>query len=206
MNLIISPHADDAILGCHSFVKGSAICFMAIDESYLPKDPKHRIDNVLQKSEIETAYKSAARLDTISKTFVNYLSYFKYNMIMAIESKINALKPDTVLIPFPSYNQDHQTVYESCMVALRPHDKNHFVKNVLLYEVYDYTNWGENQMDMNYFKKVDIDQKIKDYKMMRSQVRSYRSPEDLKRWAESVGKKCKMKHAEGFKVLRCIGC
>jgi len=132
----------------------------------------------------------------------NKMYLFKMDLITAIENQINHWKPDIILIPNPSYNQDHQTVYEACMVALRPHDINYFVPKVLMYEVYDYTNWGENQMIMNFFQEVDVGEKIKAYKKMKDKVRSYRSPKDLKRWAETIGKKCNMEYAEGFKCLR----
>ena len=42
--------------------------------------------------------------------------------IAYIESAINTFRPDIVFIPNPSYNQDHQAVYDASIIALRPHD------------------------------------------------------------------------------------
>lgn len=201
--LIISPHADDALLGAFSFLRDGNIVIIAANEKNCPKDKTHRIDFERKAKEINKVYD----INTIPAELwwtveVNKVYDRKYEIIKKIEEKINHMRPNTLLIPHPSYNQDHQTVYEACIIALRPHDINHFVPKVLVYEVYDYTNWGENQMEMNYFKKVDIKAKIKAYEKMKSQVRSYRSPDDLKRWAETVGRKCNLKYAEGFNILR----
>jgi len=182
--------------------KENYIIIISTNEEECPEDKKHRPSKDVIKRELMDAYDSLTPTDMGGKKKVNRYYEHKYDIIKFIEDVIEKTKPNTILIPNPSYNQDHQTVYEACMVALRPHDINHYVPIVLMYEVYDYTNWGENQMEMNYFKEVDIKAKIRAYRKMKSQVRSYRSPTDLKRWAETVGKKCKLKYAEGFRVLR----
>jgi len=200
--LVISPHADDEVLGAFSFLKESFILYVAVDESGLyVKRPK--IEKRVREVDKVTEFIKSYRITYLNYR-VNELYEIKHHLIHWIEEHINDIKPDTVLIPFPSFNQDHQTVYEACMVALRQHDKNHFVKKVLMYDVYDYTKWGERQMEMNYFRKVDIKKKLKAYSLYRSQVRSYRSPKDLKRWAEEIGRRCNLKYSEGFKILRWI--
>jgi len=198
--LIISPHADDCLLGAYSFMKKGNILVCSIDEGVCPEDRKHRLK--IDEKVIETS-KSIGEFSFIKDTYVNELYLEKYWLVRHIEAAINKDKPDVILIPHPSYNQDHQVVFDSCMIALRPHDTNHFVPKVIVYNPYDYTNWGR-QMNMNYFREVDINKKLAAYKKMRSQVRPYRSPEDLKRWAECVGKMCKVKYAEGFKVIRWL--
>lgn len=198
--LIISPHADDVLFGAFSFLKESEVLICSMDESRCPKD-KHRLD--IEKKIAETT-KAIGQFDYIDDIPVNELYIEKYWLIQKIEEKANKSKPTIVLIPHPSYNQDHQAVYDACMVALRPHDKNHFVNKVLVYDVYDYTKWGTNQMVMNYFKEVDIKAKLKAYKSMKSQVRSYRTPAQLKAWAKAIGEKCNLKYAEGFKLIRGV--
>jgi len=200
--LIISPHLDDFLFGAFSFLKESKVYLTSINESMLYVDRPKRED-IEKELEIIRQFCGIKSI-RVGDILVNEYFTEKHWLINSIESCIDAYRPELILIPHPSYNQDHQTVYEACMVALRPHDKNHWVPKVLMYDVYDYTNWGENQMKMNYFKPVDIKAKIKAYKKMKSQVRSYRSPEDLKRWAETIGKKCKLKYAEGFRCIRWI--
>lgn len=203
--LIISPHSDDALFGCFSFLKGSHVVVCGIDESECPEDEKHRLS--LESKKAET-HKLMCEVEAnnwmVISSKVNLFYTSKYVLIKAIEDKINRIKPSLILIPHPSFNQDHQTIYEACMVALRPHDQNHFVPKVLMYDVYDYTKWGENQMPMNYFKYVDIESKLKAYKTIKSQIRSYRSPEKLRQWASNLGERCNLKYAEGFKILRWV--
>lgn len=201
--LIISPHSDDEIFGAFSFLKkGNKTGIISINEEKL--DCK-RPTMTERLNEIGSVAKFTGGAYNVGYQFyVNHFHLHKANIITFIEKGINDIKPDTILIPHPSYNQDHQTIYEACIVALRPHDKNHFVKKVLVYEVFDYTKWGENQMSMNYFKEVDIKAKLKAYKLMKSQVRSYRSPEQLKAWAKSIGERCNLKYAEGFNLIRDV--
>jgi len=195
------------LLGAFSFMSETdSIITIALDESMCPEDKKHRITLENKIEELNNVYELLG-LELSNKRdvggIVNQLHLQKYEVIKSIEDRINENKPDIILIPHPSYNQDHQTVHEACMVALRPHDKNHFVKKVLMYECPQSYIWGE-PLTPNYFKEVDIKKKIKAYKLYKSQVRSYRSPELLKRMAEHRGKQANLKYAEGFKVVRWV--
>jgi len=201
--LVMSPHADDEVIGAFSFLnKNNIVEVISVNENKVcGKRPKmerriKEIDNL--STHLKVLYRIGVVFD------VNHYHHNINNIVNSIEEEINKFKPDTVLIPFPSFNQDHKTVYEACIIALRQHDKNHFVKKVLMYDVYDYTKWGEKQMEMNYFREVDIKKKVKAYALYRSQVRSYRSPKDLKRWAEEIGRRCNLKFAEGFRIIRFV--
>ena len=127
-------------------------------------------------------------------------------MIGAFEEAINRLKPDEIYIPNPSYNQDHRTVYNAAMVALRPHDLNHFVKKVLIYEEPQVYLWNNTSREFkpNYFVPININKKIKAYKMMASQVRTFRSPEMLKAMALLRGGQGNCKYAEGSQIIRWV--
>lgn len=202
--LIISPHLDDEVYGCFSMLRNSHIYYVGSDESDCPKDPKHRIGKSGREKEAEEVNKLVgSESHYISRGRVNNYAKDKYSIIKDIEDEINEYKPDMILIPYPSYNQDHKTVYEACMIALRPHDKNHFVKKVLVYDGYDYTKWGE-QMEMNYFRSVDIGAKLQGCRLYESQIRKYRHPDYIMKWADMVGQKCNLSFAEGFKVLRWV--
>ena len=54
------------------------------------------------------------------------------------------------------------------------------------------------------FIPIDIDKKIKAYKLMESQVRTFRSPEMLKSMAILRGGQSNTEYAEGFETLRWI--
>ena len=122
------------------------------------------------------------------------------------EKVINEYKPDQIFLPNPSYNQDHKTVYDAAMVALRPHDLNYFVKKVLIYEQPQVYLWNNTSREFkpNYYVPIDINKKIKAYKLMASQVRTFRSPEMLKSMALLRGAQGNLKYAEGFEIVRWV--
>ena len=131
--------------------------------------------------------------------------YIISDLIPAIEHMINEIKPDEIYIPIPSYNQDHRTVYEASLTALRPHDLNFFVKKVLIYEqVQDLWNYNYHEFKSNYFKTIDIEDKINTYKLMKSQIRQFRSPDMIKSLASIRGIQSNMQYAESFEIIRWI--
>ena len=139
----------------------------------------------------------------IGKNTVN--NYKKEEIINEITLIINETKPYEIFIPNPSYNQDHQETYHACLVALRPHDRNHLVNNVFIYEVDQYLLWGLNNFNPVYFEKINIDIKIKAYKLHNSQVRDMRPPELLEKVSFQRGLSSGFDYAEGFGLLRMVG-
>lgn len=199
--LIISPHVDDDVLGCGGILDENCfVLYCGLDETGIPDRPseQERVNEIhLVMSITHHNYK-------ILDNPVNH--YNEQKLIGQIENQINLLKPDEVYVCPPSYNQDHKAVYSASMVALRPHDRNHFVKRVLLYEqpqVYFWNTTGR-EFKANYFVPIDIDKKIKVYKTMKSQVRSFRSPEHLKANAKLRGGQSNCEHAEAFEIIRWV--
>jgi len=130
-------------------------------------------------------------------------------LIDQLSDTINRIKPEKVFIPYPSYNQDHQAVYKAALIALRPHDINFFVKKVLVYEqphvfLWDYSYDKDSNFKPNYFASIDIEKKIHAYKCIKSQVRSFRSPEFVKDLASVRGKQAQCDFAEAYEVLRWV--
>ena len=197
--LIIAPHADDDVLGCGGILDDTChIIYCGLDESGIPDRPSKdsRMEEIYSVQDITN------HTFDILDNLVN--RYSKYELIRQIEKIINSDKPDEVYVCHPSYNQDHRAVYDATMVALRPHDKNHFVKRVLLYEqpqVYFWNTTGR-EFNANYFVKIDIEKKIKVYETMKSQVRSFRSPEHLKANAKLRGGQSNCEYAEAFEIIR----
>ena len=207
-DLILSPHADDEVLGCGGILgKDSFVYYCGLDESLLPggilKDKKNRIDWNKRLLEIKDVGNYLGfSWDWDINSMVNH--YQEQDFIKVFEDLINELKPERVFIPFPSYNQDHREIYNAARIALRPHDKNHFVKKVLVYEQPHVVLWGPEAYKVNYFIPIDIDRKLKAYSLHKSQVRKMRSPELIKSIAEIRGTQSNNKYAEGFIVERWV--
>lgn len=203
-DLVISPHADDEVYGCGGILnKKSFVYYCGMDESLIAPDPTHRIPLKNRQNEVK---KAAAILGFQWEcNYQTKVLHFKENeLIPCIEKIINRIKPEKVFIPFPSYNQDHRTVYQACRVALRPHDKNFFVKKVLVYEQDQSIIWDADPLKPNYFVPIDIRRKLKAYKAYASQMRSMRPADFIRAMARVRGTQSNCLYAEGFRIERWI--
>lgn len=197
--VIISPHCDDEVLGCGGILnnrKGNTFVY------YLGVDVFHVVKREIRVNEVESVARLLGFDFEIGSNVVNF--YQREVLINQITDLINEIKPEEIFIPNPAYNQDHKEVYDACIIALRPHDLNHFIPNVYVYEVDQYLLWGKNEFEPNYFEKIDIDKKIEAYKLHKSQVRNFRPPELIKSYAYIRGLSSKLDYAEGFRILRQV--
>jgi len=129
--LIIAPHVDDEILGCGGILDDS--CFVV--HCGLAENQNHGGKHYSKDVRLQEWMTVQAITGCTSVLLPHPVNNFKCSdMIFDLEKTINDRKPDIVFIPSPSYNQDHQEVYRAAVIALRPHDMNHFVKRVVMYE------------------------------------------------------------------------
>ena len=199
--LIIAPHVDDDVLGCGGIMDSdSFVIYCGLDESGIPDRP----DTDIRLDEINKVIGITNHKFEILNNLVN--RYNEYDLINDFERVINNYKPKEVYLPHPSYNQDHRAVYNAALVALRPHDRNHFVNKVLIYEQPHMFFWDNGGIDFkaNYFVPINIEKKIKVYKYMESQVRSFRDPKHVKSMAKLRGGQSNCDYAEAFQVLRWV--
>lgn len=201
--VIISPHCDDEVLGCGGILdnrkeKNSTFVY------YLGVDLFHIVKRETRLEEVSSVASFLGFDFVVGRNIVN--NYKKQLIINEITDVINDLKPEEVFIPDDTaYNQDHREVYNACLVALRPHDLNHFVPNVYVFEVDQYLLWGDSTFKPNYFEAISVENKVAAYKLYNSQVRVYRPPELIEKYAYIRGLSCKEKYAEAFKILRAVG-
>ena len=199
--LVISPHIDDEILGPGGILdKNAHVVYCGYNESHIPNRPS-------SDKRLKEAKKVSNYLGHSFQLLDNHINNYSItNLIGDIENIINNIKPDEIYIPNPSYNQDHKVVYDAAMVATRPHDRNWFVKKILLYEQPQVVLWNNTGREFrpSYYVPIDIERKIQAYKLMESQVRSFRSPELLKSMAHLRGQQSNYKYAEAFEILRWI--
>ena len=73
-----------------------------------------------------------------------------------------------------------------------------------IYIPYPSYNQDHRKFNPNYFIPIDIDKKIQAYKLMQTQVRSFRSPETLKSMAQLRGQQSNCDYAEAFQTIRWI--
>ena len=204
--LVISPHIDDEVLGCGGILdKDTFVLYCGVENRYVNGDMS--ISVVTRINELKKVSKF---LNFDFKLLDNKVNNFQLkDLIGEFEEVISRLKPQQIYIPYPSYNQDHRIVYEASLIATRPHDINFFVKKVLVYEqphvfFWDKTHNINSGLVPNYFIPIDINKKIKAYELMKTQVRSFRSSENLKSMANLRGTQSNNEYAEAFQILRWV--
>lgn len=195
--LIMSPHIDDEVLGCFSFL--TADCFVL----HFGAEDRPYVSRLERIQELEQASALLGFQWQVLEHPVN--RYQMQDLIDVMEQTINRLKPQTVLIPEASYNQDHRAVYDAALVATRPHDSNWFVPNVLIFEQADSVVWPHSAPpEPTYFREIQIEQKLAAYALYASQVRGHRSPQTLQAQASLRGAQICKPYAEAFRVKRMV--
>ena len=203
--LILSPHTDDAELGC-----GGAIAKF-IEE-------KHKILWIVFSTAEESLPKGSPK-DTLKKEFLkvvknlglnekNYkihnfkVRHLQENRQDVLEELIKVrdeFKPELVIIPsLNDYHQDHQVVANEAVRAFKTN------ASIIGYEL----PWNHVSFDTNLFIKLDekhMNKKfelIKNYKTQFEEGRKYFSKEYVFGLAKVRGIQCNSDYAEAFEIIR----
>lgn len=200
--LVIAPHIDDEVLGCGGILDARFHVHYCGVEEFRIIDRASRLAEAKACSDFLGFTYSVDLANTVN-------SYDVSQLIGPFEELLHEVRPTTVFLPYPSYNQDHRAVADAMLTALRHHDVNPFVRNVLLYEDIQVTSWPYREdlihgvaVQPNCFAPIDIQRKIEAYRLHASQVRAMRSPELLTTLAKWRGFQSGYDYAEGFYAVR----
>lgn len=200
--LVISPHVDDEVLGCGGVLDARFHVHYCGVEVFRIVSGEARLDEARACARFLGFSWSIGAGNEVNR-------YRQENLIGQFEALINEHQPRTLFLPYPSYNQDHRAVLDAALVATRPHDVNHNVHNLLLYEQVHVSTWPHRDnlvrgltFHPNYYVPVDIDRKIEAYRLHASQVRGMRSPESVTTLARWRGHQSGFSFAEGFQIIR----
>ena len=210
--LVISPHADDEVLGCggyllHESKKGAEIHIAIVTIGGTDKLQKYdvRVKEFLSVCNVLNArgycfYENKdAELDSVSHK----------DLTTKIDDLINKIKPDELFIPFKSRHQDHIIVYDCAMASIRLRI-GYNPKFVALYEYPFITGDLQNIVrGGNMFHDITdvINEKIDLFKYYRSQVKQSPSPLNaggIKALANYRGLSIGVEYAEMFYVQKMI--
>jgi LmbE family N-acetylglucosaminyl deacetylase len=197
MKLVIAPHVDDEVIGCGGILdRDTFVYFCGLQKNHiLPAN-----ERMLELGNVADFFGFSFTINDKSK--VNH--YDMHDFINPIEELINNMQPDRIYIPYTSYNQDHQAIYNAAMVALRPQDTNFFVKKVLVYEGIGAFQWYKPDYEVNHFVEISIQAKLKGYSFHASQVRGHRSFEHVEALARLRGSQIGVDFAEAYMVKRWV--
>ena len=218
--LILSPHADDEILGCGGFISKYSKQNYHINVLILTNANKGAPEiyppELIKKVRKEA--KSANNLVGTKTLFfenlpaINLNNYPFYKITDIIDKYIADLNPEVVLIPSANdIHDDHKIIFKAAKVSLRPNKKKN-LKKVLSYEVLSETEWNEDgkSFNPNYFvclEKSDINKKVKAFLKYKSQVKKFphpRSKEGIINLSRVRGSQAFTEYAEAFKVEKIL--
>lgn len=214
--LILSPHADDEILGCGGFIskyskKNYNINVLVLTNANIGAPEIYSQKKIKQiRNEAEIANKIIGTKKIFFENFpaLNLKSFPLYKIANMINKYISKINPEIVLLPSNyDINDDHKIIFNAAKVALRPNKKRN-IKKILSYEVLSETEWNEDEKSFNpnYFvnlKKSDIDRKVRAFYKYKSQVKTYPHPRSKKAivcLSKVRGSQAFMNFAEAFKV------
>ena len=218
--LIISPHADDEILGCGGFISKYSKQNYHINVLILTNANKG-VPEIYSPEEIKIIRREANianKLIGTKKIFfenlpaVNLNNYPIYKITNIIDKYLKEVNPEIVLIPSTNdIHDDHKIVFKAAKVSMRPNRKRN-IKKILSYEVVSETEWNEEgkSFNPNYFvslKKSDINKKVKAFLKYKSQVKKFphpRSKEGIINLSRVRGSQAFEEYAEAFKVEKIL--
>ncbi|URQ62280.1 PIG-L family deacetylase [Pantoea alhagi] len=152
--LIISPHADDAELGCGGSIARAIDAGIEVHiavvilkgethlrgQRYVPASQRHQ--------ELAAAMNSAGAHYSVLN-FVNEGECFdlasssQSACVQQLDTLIEEIQPELLLMPVPSFHQEHQWVYNCCVAATRPTKNQRSLRLIAAYE-YPAAGWGNS--------------------------------------------------------------
>ena len=147
--MVISPHADDAELGCGGYMHRTAEAGGAVLNVVVAVGDVH----FAHLGRVVTRAERIAELDRSMQVLgaerrVLFTEHDRYldtmplaDLVTTIEVTISGFQPTEVLLPLPSSHQDHEATFRACVAACRPSSLARCVQLIAAYE-YSATSWG----------------------------------------------------------------
>lgn len=219
--LVIAAHPDDEVLGVGGTVarltSQSVECHLLIvtdGSSSQYRDSDH-LQEIIDAKKVET--RNCAKLLGFKSVHYGELPDMKLDKTphivinQVIEKVIDEVRPDIVFTHFwGDVNRDHQEVYKSTLVAVRP-VIGQVVRELYCYRVPSSTEWTPNKGDTMFMPNVFVDitenaeQKYKAFACYATELREYPHPRSVKYLREmdkAAGLSVGMLAAEEFMLLR----
>lgn len=218
--LILSPHADDEVLGCGGIIskyskEGHEINVLILTnankgapEIYSEKE----INQIRKEAKLANDLIGTKRLLFENLPALSLNQYPLYKISNVINKYISKIQPEVIFIPSGNdIHEDHKIIFRAAKVSMRINKKSN-LKKILSYEVLSETEWNEDEKSFspNYFVKLnksDIKNKIQAFLKYKSQVKKFphpRSKEGIINLSKVRGSQVFMKYAEAFKVEKIL--
>ena len=160
--LIIAPHPDDEILGLGGTIKklsdnGHEVTVLIV-AGHLPPIYSEEVF-IEHKNQALAAHKIGGVKESIFLEIPATL--VKDQTVADLNGKIfkvlKTTKPNVVFMPFPDRHIDHQVIFESSMVAIRPVYEGKIIDIAASYEVLSETHWNAPAIEPAFNPNITID-------------------------------------------------
>jgi N-acetylglucosamine malate deacetylase 1 len=215
--LVVVPHADDEALGAGGLISrlsgaGKQVTVVIAATGDIDFEFKGRVDRARRRAEAEASLKVLGVSDwTILFEGMDSLldTLPRRDLITRLDGLINERRPTAFLAPYPSHHQDHKTVYEACMAALRPRTVkgDGDVRFAAMYEYPYFDAWNHETIRGGKITLAmtedDLNVKIAALKCHKSQLDPIFINTDVVRlWARYRGSEIGAPCGESFYLLR----
>ncbi len=209
--LVISPHADDEVLGCGGYLASQRdmgseihIAYATIGNSEKSPGEQERIQEAARVCErLHASHQILienhdGELDMVPMRF----------FVSCYDGIFDTFRPDEVFVNYPSWHQDHKKVYDSAMAALR-FRRGFMPRFVALYEYPFILNQNIHISGGLWYHDISgcLDEKIDIFNIYRSQIKSPPSPlnpDGIRQLAMVRGTESCVKYAELFYLQKMI--
>lgn len=221
--LVIAAHPDDEVLGMGGTIAkltqaGNEVYVLIVtDGSSSQYRDSDELSKIIEDKKLET--KACADVLGVKKVFYGELPDMKLDCTphiainQVIEKTIDEVQPQFVYTHFwGDVNMDHQCVYKSTLVAVRP-VMGQVVKELYCYRVPSSTEWTPCKADTMYMPNVFVDIekeseiKYEAFSKYTTELREYPHPRSIRYLRESdktVGLRVGLFCAEEFVLLRKV--
>ncbi len=219
--LVIAAHPDDEVLGMGGTIvklvkDGNTVDVLIVTDgsSSQYRDSDH-LAEIIEAKKKET--RSCADMLGVSEVYYGGLPDMKLDITphirinQVIENVIDKVQPDIVFTHFwGDVNRDHQEVYKSTLVAVRP-VLGQVVRELYCYRVPSSTEWTPDKTDTMFMPNVFVDisevteKKYEAFAQYSTELRDYPHPRSVQYLRESdkaAGLRVGLSAAEEFVLLR----
>lgn len=187
--MVLSPHADDAELGCGGYIAkviaegGEVLVALATVGAihFLHSDKTVDVEERLDEFHASMKVLGVQQTKVLTHGLDSRLNtYPQGTMVGALDQIQNEFKPTQILIPLPSAHQDHRYCWEVGVAATRPSPAKHQPRMIAAYE-YPLSSWGDGSSANSFNGGVYVNiedhwkTKIKALSKYKSQMRDDRS-------------------------------
>jgi len=223
--LVIAPHADDEAYGCAGTIAkvkaagGEVFVIVASVGDLQQYGSGDVVAGETRAAELRAALEYL-KVDGYEILFTDAASHLRLDAIprrdlLALLERdaryaIDRVRPTVLILPAPSYNQDHEALFNAGVTACRPHRREDkpFINHVLTCDI-PQLGWGRDGFRPDFYVDISahLEAKLAALAFHKSQLRPSPDPaslQNVERLARLRGAEIAVEAAEAFECHRVV--